>query len=226
MENSEIVSLVITNDAGWSALASPLLRICSFGWTGRVYTPARIALFEEVAMVLSRRWRMVVIIGLLALGGCGEPGDRREVEFTPIATYNDMVGANPNHYQGQAELLVLVSQIDEKNELEDLLPSRIKATIRDLSLNQQVLIAVFQGEKMGSGYSVQITEITRDQSDVYLYARFETPQRGQLREGGYRSPVSVVSIERSVLPSGIPFKVHLLDSATGQEVLAMEYVID
>jgi hypothetical protein len=226
MENAEIVSLVITNGAGWSALASPLLRICSFGWAGRVYTPARIALFEEVAMLTGRRWRMVVIIGLLALGGCGEPEHWRDVGFTPVAAYADMVGIAPNHYQGQAVLLVLASDADEKQQLEALLPVNLKRTIRELSLGQQVLIAVFQGEKYSSGYGVEIMRIVDRQPGVYIYARFETPQRGQLQEGGTRSPVAVVSVERDALPSGIPFKVHLLDSATGQEVLAMEYAID
>jgi hypothetical protein len=167
-----------------------------------------------------------VIIRLLALGGCGEPANWRDVGFTPVAAYNDMLGITPNHYQGQAVLLVLASDADEKQQLEALLPVNLKRMIRELPLEQKVLIAVFQGEKYSSGYGVEIMRIVDRQPGLYIYARFATPQRGQLQEGGTRSPVTVVSIERDALPSGISFKVHLLDSATGQEVLAMEYVMD
>jgi hypothetical protein len=61
---------------------------------------------------------------------------------------------------------------------------------------------------------------------VYIYTRFETPQRGQLQEGGTRSPVAVVSVERSALPAGTPLSIHLLDSATGQELMALGYVVN
>jgi hypothetical protein len=177
-------------------------------------------------MVLSRRWRMVVLIGLLALGGCGEPAHWREVVFTPVAAYAGMAGISNAHYRGAPVLVVLASDADEKQQLEDLLPVALKATIRDLPLDRQVLIAVFQGEKQGSGYGVEIMRIVDRQPGVYIYSRFATPQRGYLQEGGQRSPVAVVSIERGALPAGMPLSIHLLDSATGQEVLVLEYVID
>ena len=177
-------------------------------------------------MVLSRRWRMVVIIGLLALSGCGEPAHWREVVFTPVAAYNDMLGITNTHYRGAAVLVVLASTADEKQQIESLLPVALKGTIRELPLEQQVLIAVFQGEKYSSGYGVEIMRIVDRQPGVYIYARFATPQRGQLQEGGTRSPVAVVSVERSALPTGQPISIHLLDSATGQEVLVLEYIVD
>ena len=65
-------------------------------------------------MPTARYWRMLVIIWLLALGGCGGPADRREVAFTPVAAYNGMAGVTPNHYRGLAQLLVLASTAEEK----------------------------------------------------------------------------------------------------------------
>jgi hypothetical protein len=177
-------------------------------------------------MVISGYWRMTVIIGLFALGGCGEPAHWREVGFTPVAAYNGMAGISNAHYRGAAVLLVLVSDADEKQQLESLLPVALKGTIRELPLDHQVLIAVFQGEKQGSGYGVEIMRIVDKQPGVYIYARFATPQRGQLQEGGQRSPVAVVSVERGALPAGTPLSIHLLDAESGQEVLALEYSIN
>ena len=177
-------------------------------------------------MITGQGWRMVMIIGLLIFGGCGEPTHWREVVFTPVAAYNSMAGETPNHYRGHAVLVVLASTADEKQQIESLLPVALKGTIRELPLEQQVLIAVFQGEKYSSGYGVEIMRIVDRQPGVYIYARFATPQRGQLQEGGTRSPVAVVSVERSALPTGQPISIHLLDSATGQEVLALEYVVN
>ena len=145
--------------------------------------------------------------------------------FAPVDAYSDMAGIINTHYRGAAVLMVLASDADEKIQLEALVPESIKTTIRELPLGRRVLIAVFQGETYGSGYGVEITRITHDQSDVFIYARFETPQRGQLQEGGTRSPRLRESVERDALPAGQPLSIHLLDSATGRGGLAADYTI-
>ena len=175
-------------------------------------------------MVEKYRW-LITIIVLIALGGCSQYVEGTEIPFTRVAEFNELVGSNPDHYQDEATMVLMISQSDEKIQLEALVPKHLKPTIHEVSPDRQIVIALFQGEKRSSGYGVTITKIVYAGSDVYIYTRFDTPQRGQLQEGGTRSPVSIVSIERGALPANEPLSVHLMGDATKQEVLVQEYTV-
>lgn len=168
---------------------------------------------------------LTIVIIFMIIGSCSQTVEKTDISITQIAHYNELVGSNPDHYQDKSTLLLIVSQSEEKNKLETFMPTHLKSTIHSFSLDQHIIFAVFQGEVYRSGYDIQITKILYHDPDLYIYTHFETPQRGQLQEGGTRSPVAVVAVERSTFVRNKQLTVHLIDSETKQEVLIKEYTI-
>ncbi len=173
------------------------------------------------------RWLSIVIM-LITLSGCSQYVDGTVLPTISILERDDQaaIGAGDDYFNDKEPALMLVSSIQEQNELLKFILKKDKEIIQGMRPEYFILIAVFDGERFNSGYYVSITKAIKQPGHLYIYAQFVKPKPQQLLElSGPRSAFSIVSVERSAFAANERLTVHLLDDATKQEVLAQEYTV-
>lgn len=125
-----------------------------------------------------RRLRIIVlasvVVALLLATGCGPtptptlPGEGLEWEeifSEPVSPYEE---TNP-----MMKVFVTPEQASELEEFLQL-PSHLRL-VSKTDFAAYFVITVFQGEKMTTGYSVEVINVRLDNNAITVYARFLTP---------------------------------------------------
>ncbi len=99
-------------------------------------------------------------------------------------------------YQDRQPGLIVIATPEEAASLGALVTSESQAQLQNLNYNTYFAIAIFQGRKPTTRYSVQIERITRKGNMVTIHALFKEPQPSEAKGDEVTSPYHLVQVQK------------------------------
>lgn len=140
--------------------------------------------------------KLMIFLSVLAislgLGAC-QP---KEVDL-PFETVERRDASGTGQiYQDKQPGLIVIATPEEAASLGALVTSEAQAQLQNLNYNTYFAIAIFQGRKPTTQYSVQIERITRKGNIVTIHALFKEPQPGEAKGDEVTSPYHLVQVQK------------------------------
>jgi hypothetical protein len=133
---------------------------------------------------------ILALISILLISGCVKQFLAQELTFETISK---------GHYSGHDDKKVYVIKgTSEWNNLWSIVCSRImpKPDLPDVNFNNEMIIAVFQGNCSTSGYSIKVTKIIEKENFVEVFVKETSPSPGSLQFYYNTQPYHIVKIKR------------------------------
>lgn len=131
------------------------------------------------------------------------------------------VGKSDYSYEDVARITV-VANSNEAQALRGQIYPEILEQVQETDFSAFFVIAVFQGEKGSTGYSVEVTDVQRKDNTITIYAQFHEPAPDALTNPLITSPYYILKVEKTESVKG-EFTFVLV--ADGIEVARQEHVI-
>ena len=132
---------------------------------------------------------LFLIIVLIFISGCHQAIESN-VNFEVIEK-----GFNSGHSEKKN---YVVDNEDEWGDLWNKVNSIVipQPELPDVDFNNEIVIAVFQGEKPTGGYSIEIIKIVEDNKIIVFYKEF-SPEPGDFVTQALTQPYHIVKIKKS-----------------------------
>jgi len=131
--------------------------------------------------------------------------DTQEMELPFQTVGHALTPGTGQSYAGKDPMLDVIAKEDEINALGGMISPESQAQLPSLDFSQYLAIAVFQGMKPSSGYSVEVTKVTRAGSTVIVYAHFTERDPRQFAQDIVTSPYHLIQIQTSQLHGQVEF---------------------
>ncbi|HEX8137421.1 MAG TPA: DUF885 family protein [Pyrinomonadaceae bacterium] len=170
-------------------------------WRARVGPSFNLGEFHDRLLSYGMPPLRLIRQAMLGAAGAGQvlprvgPESQRALDFSVLAT-----GAYSS-YTGARSVLLIMDR-DEWLSVWRMIGAGRPAP--DISFDTQAVVVVFQGQKPTGGYSISITEISRDARQLTVRASEHAPARGEITTQAQTSPFTAVAIPRP--PQGATVK--------------------
>jgi hypothetical protein len=108
---------------------------------------------------------------------------------------NQTVGKSDYSYEDKARITV-VTDVNEAQALRGQVYPEILEQVRKTDFSAFFVIAVFQGEKGSTGYSVEVTDVQRKDNTITIYAQFHEPAPDAITNPLVTSPYYILKVEK------------------------------
>jgi hypothetical protein len=144
--------------------------------------------------MICRRWLwLAILMMLLTVVSACQPGETA-LSFDTIeqrdASYTGKLMEGPN------PVIFVVASADRAVKLEGLITAEAQAKLQNLDYGKYVAVAVFQGKKPSTGYSIQIDQIVRTGDHVRVYPKFTEPRPDESTGAMITSPYHLVQVRK------------------------------
>lgn len=142
-------------------------------------------------------WAFIGLCSLCVLCGCSFAGSSEPLVWEEIASSESGWAA----YESQdTPRLAVITTAEEIGAIQaGIMPDHIEQLVMT-DFSAYTVIIVFQGRKPTTGYSVQIIEVRRVDTQIAVYAKFNSPPRSIPLGQIFTSPYCIVKIEKQ--PNG------------------------
>lgn len=97
-------------------------------------------------------------------------------------------------YDSKDPGFTIISSLDEIECIKELVSESTYIKLNKLNFEENFIIIVFQGEKISSGYSVNITQVIRSDTIINVYALFIEPKPNDAKNDEITSPYQVIKV--------------------------------
>lgn len=148
---------------------------------------------------------MIVILGVVAAGaGLYINGNKSDIDsFEKSQKSNNVIGneikftelnKGYNNAIGERRQMVIKNSADWADLWTEMFPTQMIAPI---PLNDDMIIAVFMGEKNSGGYEIKITKILEDDDSLNVFVDEISPGKNCATTQALTQPYHVVQLEKS-----------------------------
>ncbi len=134
---------------------------------------------------------------------------------------NRTVGKSDYSYEDKARITV-VTDVNEAQALRGQVYPEILEQVRKTDFSDFFVIAIFQGEKGSTGYSVEVTDVQRKDNTITIYAQFHEPAPDALTNPLITSPYCILKVEK---PKSVKGEFTFILLANGTEIARQEHLI-
>jgi hypothetical protein len=106
--------------------------------------------------------------------------------------------------------ITIISSLNEIESIVDLVSETTYIELNKLNFEKNFVIIIFQGEKISSGYSVKITQVTRLDTIINVYALFIEPKPNEPKNDEMTSPYQVIQVMKKSENWGQEFIFNLI----------------
>lgn len=126
----------------------------------------------------------------LFLFSCGKGNDGKTVEFDTISkgTYSQ---------QAEKEYFVIKDAESFNQLLEKISGSDTEITNTDVDFSKEMVIGVFLGEKPTGGYTVEISDVLKQDDYIEFLIKINEPDPGEIVTEAITSPYHIIKINKS-----------------------------
>lgn len=170
---------------------------------------------------MAKRITIWITVFLLAsLCSCAAQGEHENhLIWEMIASQT--VGKSDYSYEDVARITV-VTDFNEAQALRGQIYPGILEQVQGTDFSVSFVIAVFQGEKGSTGYSVEVTDVQRKDNTITIYAQFHEPAPDALTNPLITSPYCILKVEK---PESMKGEFTFVLVTDGVEVARQEHVI-
>jgi hypothetical protein len=116
----------------------------------------------------------------------------RNLAFETIEQINSPGPIHP--YDSKDPGFTIIYSLDEIESIKDLVSESIFIRLNKLNFEENFVIIIFQGKKPSYGYSVKITQVTRSDTIINVYAQFLEPKPNEAKVDEVSSPYQVIQV--------------------------------
>lgn len=113
-------------------------------------------------------------------------------------------------YDIKEPVFTIISSLNEIESIKDFVSESTFIKLNKLNFEENFVIIVFQGKKPTSGYSVKITQVTRSDSIINVYAQFLEPKPNEAKVDEISSPYQVIQVMKKSKNWGQEFIFNLI----------------
>ena len=136
------------------------------------------------------------VLGMLfGLGACNPAPTEATLPFETIEQ-KELAGTG-KPYELREPGLIIISRIDEVNNLNGLITDEAKAKLQAVDYSGYFALLVLQGWKPTMGYKVSIDHIARIENTVNIYAEFLEPEPDKEISPAETSPYHLVKVQKT-----------------------------
>jgi len=99
-------------------------------------------------------------------------------------------------YENRQPGLMVIETSEEAVNLDALVTPETRARLHNVNYNAYFVIAAFQGWKPTRQHGVQVERITRQGSEVTVYARFSEPKADEEKAPEVTSPYHLIQVRK------------------------------
>jgi hypothetical protein len=139
---------------------------------------------------------IAVIVCASTLGACADTASQRGEQITIERSWK-------GHHCGYTEpsKLVITTKDRWKEVWRKVHRRRLpRPELPDIDFGQEMVVAVFMGERSTGGYEVEVASVIRTEKEIVVDVRETQPPSGSPRTMALTQPYHIVVIERSPLP--------------------------
>jgi hypothetical protein len=97
-------------------------------------------------------------------------------------------------YDIKEPVFTILSSLNEIESIKDLVSESIFIRLNKLNFEENFVIIIFQGKKPSYGYSVKITQVTRSDTIINVYAQFLDPKPNEPKADEISYPYQVIQV--------------------------------
>jgi hypothetical protein len=151
----------------------------------------------QKGMVRLRNWRTSLLLMLMLLSLVGLTACKPQQSDIPFDTIDRSDWSDSDTaYEPQEPTLIIIAQRDEAASLSNWITEEAKTALQAMDYSSYFALALFQGQKPSSGYSVQIDRIARRNDTVTVYAQFQEPSPAEEKSPEMTSPYQLVRVQK------------------------------
>jgi|GEM_PF-687462 hypothetical protein len=144
--------------------------------------------------MMRRRWLwLAILMLLLTIVSACQPGETA-LSFDTIEQRD--VSGTGKMMEGPNPVIFVVANADRADKLKGLITAEAQAKLQNLDYDKYVAVAVFQGKKSSTGYSIQIDRIVRTGDHVRVYPKFTEPRPDESTGAMLTSPYHLVQVRK------------------------------
>ena len=129
------------------------------------------------------------ILLLLFLFSCGKENGGKTIKFDTISKglYSQQVGKE----------YFVIKDTESFNQLLAIIANGNSViTNKDVDFSEEIVVGVFLGEKPTGGYSIEITDVLKQNDFIEFLIKIDEPDPGQMVTEAITSPYHIIKLKR------------------------------
>ena len=100
-------------------------------------------------------------------------------------------------YRGRSPQLVVIASLDALSSIQDQFPPQYLEILSDVDFTTHFAIVIYQGLKESTHYSVEVIDVKRQDSTIFVCTQFHEPLPEVARGSMETSPFYIMKVEKS-----------------------------
>lgn len=125
-------------------------------------------------------------------------------------------------YENATPRMIVIANRDSLRSLQNQLRPPHFELVANIDFSTCLVIVIYQGEKGSTGYSVEVTDVQREDNTITIYAQFHEPAPDSLTNPLVTSPYCILKVQK---PESVKGEFTFILLADGVEIARQEHVI-
>ena len=150
------------------------------------------SLFEYCQICRKRRWEFIIILLILNVIAYGcNPSGKTGMRFSNV------VKSAPHGDAPGEPLFSAITSIEDWEKVEDQIPEEVFSLGMDAYRQNpgQLYLVAYAGIQPSSGYSIEITEVTREKDQITVIVSSKSPDPEEIVQPSTTGPYHIVSLK-------------------------------